>query len=278
MKKIFLTVVLLVLPSPGWAQITVPYEFSANTTILSARVNANFDMFADALDRTGGTITGNIAVDANITVDGVDISDFLTATQVLTQVGGSAATPSYSVVGDLNTGMYFSGADALELATGGTKALGVDSTQFIDSPTQPRASAYNDATQSINDSTDTVLTFNQEDYDVGTMHDTGSNTSRITIPTGGDGLYLIIGGTTYAADADGYRELWLRKNGTTKMARVQAVNAGGSASVGLQVQQVLVLAATDYIELGVSHAAGAALNVGSATRSQASHLQLVKLW
>lgn len=148
----------------------------------------------------------------------------------------------------------------------------------ISAAAQPRCSAYADAAQSVNDSTDTYLTLNQEDYDVGTMHDLVTNNTRVTVPVGGGGLYLIRGGTSFAADADGYRELFLRKNGTTKMTAVRYPSAGGAVTTGVEISQVLVLAAGDYLELGVAHTAGAALDVGSATRAASSHLQLVKLW
>lgn len=127
-RIVFLTLLLLILPSPTWGQITPPYTFSANTTILSSQVNANFNKFADALNRTGGTITGNIAVDANITIDGVDISDFLTSTQVLTQVVGSVGTPSYSVIGDVDTGFYFPAADQVGVTIAGTGELTLTAT------------------------------------------------------------------------------------------------------------------------------------------------------
>ena len=77
MKRILLyaaTVVALVSLSSS-AQVTIPNTFVAGTTIFSADVNENFTALgAGALNRTGGTITGNIAVDNGITIDGRDIS------------------------------------------------------------------------------------------------------------------------------------------------------------------------------------------------------------
>src|SRR6266481_6724118 len=63
--------------------------------------------------------------------------------------GGSAGAPPYSFASNTTTGLYSSATNAVELATAGTKAFGVDSTQFIDSPTQPRCVAYNNAAQSV---------------------------------------------------------------------------------------------------------------------------------
>jgi hypothetical protein len=43
------------------AQITVPYSFTSNTRIVSAEMNSNFDTIeAQALNRTGGTMTGTL--------------------------------------------------------------------------------------------------------------------------------------------------------------------------------------------------------------------------
>lgn len=57
------------------AQITIPNTFTANTVASADKVNANFTALAtNALNRTGGTITGNVTVSSGVTVDGVDIS------------------------------------------------------------------------------------------------------------------------------------------------------------------------------------------------------------
>lgn len=68
---------LLVGVTPAAAQVSPVYSFTAGTVISSAEVNANFAMLSSALNRTGGTITGNIAVDAGITIDGIDLSAWL---------------------------------------------------------------------------------------------------------------------------------------------------------------------------------------------------------
>lgn len=76
------------------AQITVPFPtFVAGTTIDPDQVNSNFATLAtQALNRTGGTITGNVSVDNNITVDGADISDYLDGSGNLTVPGTATIT------------------------------------------------------------------------------------------------------------------------------------------------------------------------------------------
>lgn len=67
MKKIFLALLLTLLPATAWAQLgTVPYTFTAGTTIRSAEVNSNFStVYANALNRTGGTMTGQLTASSS---------------------------------------------------------------------------------------------------------------------------------------------------------------------------------------------------------------------
>lgn len=59
----------------GMAQITVPNTFVTGTTISSSAMNANFDEIeSKALNRTGGTLTGNLSANSGVTIDGRDIS------------------------------------------------------------------------------------------------------------------------------------------------------------------------------------------------------------
>jgi hypothetical protein len=189
---------------------------------------------------------------------------------------GTVALPSVSV-SEADCGLYSSGTNALDFATNGTKALGIDSTQFIDSPTQPRARAYHGATQSINDSTVTVLSMNSEDYDVGTCHDTVTNNSRLTVPTGGDGLYLVIAKASFAANATGQRNIRIRKNGGDVGTQVVGTPAAAIAT-NLSVSLIDVAAAGDYYEAAVFQSSTGALNTGSATRVDGNEIQFVKLW
>lgn len=76
MKKLIITFGLLLM-SVGVvvAQVTVPFSFSPNSTILSSQVNSNFSTLGNgALNRTGGTMTGtltaqNVAASSDATYD-----------------------------------------------------------------------------------------------------------------------------------------------------------------------------------------------------------------
>lgn len=177
-----------------------------------------------------------------------------------------------------DTGIYSSATASLEVATGGVKAFGIDSTQFIDSPTQPRAVVFNSATQAIADSTTTAITFDSETTDVGALHSTSVNTSRLTVPTGGDGFYLVTAYIYFASNATGVRTLLLNKSSTT----VQSVSGPGNTAANptsVHISWMGTLAAAEYVELFASQTSGGSLNIGNASnRYQQNTFSIVKLW
>lgn len=123
--------------------------------------------------------------------------------------------------------------------------------------------AYHDTTQSINDSTWTALNFNQErfDYAAAPFHDLVTNNSRLTVPAGFGGRYLIGGMAQLAANATGLRMARIIKNGATVISH--GGSFGTSASVGARVlpaSTIVDLIATDYVELQVWQNSGGALN------------------
>lgn len=105
-----------------------------------------------------------------------------------------------------------------------------------------------------------ALTFNSERVDVGSMHDTGSNTGRLTVPSGGGGFYAIGGCIEFASNATGRRGIQIRLNGTTVIAREESANLGANDHA-VTVSTVYQLAAGDYVELMGLQASGGSLNM-----------------
>ena len=133
-----------------------------------------------------------------------------------------------------------------------TKWLGTD---------KPRCRVRNSANISHTSSGNyQALTFNTERVDVGPMHDTGSNTGRLTVPTGGGGLYAIGGQIEFASNSTGRRGIQIRLNGTTVIAREETGNIG-SNDHAVTVSTVYQLAAGDYVELMGLQASGGSLNM-----------------
>ena len=122
--------------------------------------------------------------------------------------------------------------------------------------------AYNSATQSVNDSTWTVLTFDSNGWDGDTMHSTSVNTSRITFKLAGE--YMILGSIGWSStlgDATHTSGLRLRINGTTLITfNLMASNAGGAGQY-VQISTFYKAAANDYVELMAYQTSGAPVTV-----------------
>lgn len=142
---------------------------------------------------------------------------------------------------------------------------------------RPRAKVFHSTTQSLTSATLTALSFNSEDHDIGALHDTAVNNSRLTIPAGFGGVYLIIGKVAFAANATGVRVARLHKNGA--LIDTQSTHAATAATTQVVlVSSILVLVATDYIELIGYQDSGAPLNTGdAASRVIQNELQIVQL-
>lgn len=79
MRKVLCVLILAAcVPTAARAQVTIPNAFVAGTVASADKVNANFTFLgAQALNRTGGTVTGNISASAGVTFDGIDLSTSL---------------------------------------------------------------------------------------------------------------------------------------------------------------------------------------------------------
>jgi hypothetical protein len=269
----------------GSAQITIPNSFTTNTVADPDQVNTNFSTLgSQALNRTGGTMTGTInsqaitpTVDATYALGTAPLRFTNGVFSGIVTVGSGAAGAPSLAVGAATGGIYSSGSNALDFSTNSIKALGIDSTQFVDSPTQPRASAITvAAAQSLADSAWTAVLLNGEDFDVSAMHDNVTNRSRLTVPTGGDGLYLAIANVTFDANATGSRGIRFAKNGTVVTGTTTVVlNTGAGITPQVGTMAVLVLAAADYLEAQAFQSSGGALNISN---SELSRAVIVKLW
>ncbi len=139
------------------------------------------------------------------------------------------------------------GADGARLVADSTQATGVR-WQIM-----PACRLYNTADIDPATGSWVALTFDTEWYDYGGMHSTVSNTSRITIPAGGTGLYHVGGAAIFDASGSSSGEshfgLQIRVNGADVYAehRMDLPNSGFDQ--GLTIACDVLLAATDYVEL-----------------------------
>lgn len=126
----------------------------------------------------------------------------------------------------------------------------------------PRCSAVRTATQSINNTTLTTISYTGTDeYDAGSMHDPAVNASRLTVPSGGGGLYVVGASAMWAGNPTGNRQILLAVNGTiiqgTQDDRTDPGGGGADHRTSVEVR----LVAGDFVEAQVVQSSGGALNV-----------------
>lgn len=125
---------------------------------------------------------------------------------------------------------------------------------------------------SVSSGASTDVTFPTEDYDVGGMHDVVTNTDRMTVPPGGNGIYLVSTGVGFEANSTGYRMLSITVNGTMlNDADKMCVDASSSIKTKLQVSSHLKLVSGDIVRASVEHSAGVSIDV------EAAHIDLMQL-
>lgn len=116
-------------------------------------------------------------------------------------------------------------------------------------PSYSGAGAYNSSNLALSTSGEAALTMNTDSNDVGGYHDTGSNTSRLTVPTGLGGTFLWTMSLRLSGNVVSYAAV--RKNGSagTILGISSTSVNNGSINVTLNASGVVALAATDYIEI-----------------------------
>jgi hypothetical protein len=165
--------------------------------------------------------------------------------------------------------MYVDPANGVILGQSPAAVLNLNASGSINSSTQPRASATRSATQqSVPNASWIYFTFDTEVFDVGNCFSLGSPTA-LYVPTGGAGLYLLMGAVTFDANSTGARYLQIQRNG----GGLQMLS--GTPLVGdvttMPISLLASLNAGDAIQLAAFQGSGVALNCTGT-------LSMVKLW
>jgi hypothetical protein len=127
--------------------------------------------------------------------------------------------------------------------------------------------------QSLTTGTATAITFGASDtevFDTDGFHSTTTNTSRITIPTGLDGVYIVTAGAGFAVSATGARYVSIYKSGTQDANTRIPANAVALSQTLVTTSTVLQLSAGDYVEMYCFQNSGGALDVTAGTWSSLS--------
>ena len=114
------------------------------------------------------------------------------------------------------------------------------------------ARVYLSSAQNLNNGSPTTLLFASELFDTNGYHDTGSNTSRLTIPTGLGGIYMIGGTVGITANGTGYRSLLFQVDGGDYIGRTLYPSVGSVTAANLTCNVPYYLAAGQYVEMVVT--------------------------
>ena len=109
--------------------------------------------------------------------------------------------------------------------------------------------AYATSDQTMSNGANVTFNLDSENYDTNGFHDNVTNNSRITIPAGKAGYYLITAVATYQGGTvnAGQRDLSMRLNGSTDLANI--VDQRNANFLGYSVSDIRYLAVSDYIQM-----------------------------
>lgn len=201
-------------------------------------------------------VLARIAVAAGDTaINTADITDYRFA-----QTGQSLVTAPGGTVTCLSTNRPASPWEGLKIYETDTNRFWVyngSAWRLLGGYNQPRVRVKRSGAQTIANSTNTDITWDQEDWDTDSMHSTSSNTNRLTCPTGMDGDWHVSFYVTWAQNAVGTRAVWFLVNGANpRWAGIETVNSTASYGVAQAGGSVVRLAAGDYVTLQVVQFSG----------------------
>jgi hypothetical protein len=250
------------------------YEQVYQNGVLLARGGDYTATNGSTIALTNASVTGDIfEVFASSPVAIVD---------VYTQTQANAAFINDSLLTTTGDTIYASGANTpARLGIGTTGQVlsvsgGVPAWATPSTPAFVGASAYVSGSQSIPASTNTTVDFANENFDTNTFHDVSTNNSRMTIPAGKAGKYLVTGTLGVDSVPNFYTRIHVNGNPVSGSSYgfynvTGTGNAGNINRTHLSFGAVLDLAVADYVQLQVNHS-------GSTSRSlEAGRFDIVYL-
>jgi hypothetical protein len=152
------------------------------------------------------------------------------------------------------------GANGTVLTANSAQADGVEWAAIpASTPTFVGCRLTKSASQSIANTTVTNVSFDQETFDSDGFHDNVTNNTRITIPTGKGGKYLVTVQTMFTGFTASNVFSQVKKNGTEIMTSYTANSNTAAPTQGMS--QIFSFAAADYIEVAVYQNSGTAQNL-----------------
>jgi len=221
---------------------TTPFGWQMPTnTDLVTDLPADFEVFGQAVatslaDLNGGTTGQVLAKASNADMDFVWSADAAGMTNPMTTTGDTIYSSSGSTPARLGIGTT---GQVLTVASG------------IPSWATPTGAAfvgcfiYMSADVNIPNDTQYILAFDSESFDTDSFHSTSVNNSRITIPAGKAGKYLIVG-SFLRQTGSAYSIMGINKNGSRISAL--ATTEGGGTQTGFTMSKIENLNVGDYIQ------------------------------
>jgi len=198
-------------------------------------------------------LSTSAAIFFNATAGAADIPKTLLTTTGDTIYASAANTPARLGIG--TTGQVLTVASGLP--SWATPATGANKGCFL----------YLSADATTTSGAEPITSWTAESWDTDSFHSLVTNTSRITIPTGLDGKYLVILNNQFNANATGRRISAIKVNGTTVRDTEMGVPTS-SGYLNAPISTILNLSAADYIETSSYQTSGGNLTlIGTAPRS-----------
>jgi hypothetical protein len=252
---------------------------ATGTTLNAGTAGGNANLTMIKVQGGGATIThgtsnpgsgydGDLFINTSTTPPALYYYNLSTTSWVLTAAAtqlphgtafpGSPATNDQFVRDDLNTLSRYNGSSWSTIAGGGGGATDVS------------VRVYNTTDITIANSTSVALPFNSEHFDTDGFHSTSSNTTRLTVPTGKAGKYMIIGNFRFNSDGGG---------GSSRLCMIVQTKASDSSTVELTRQDITpgganphlttstlaALSEGDYVELIARQNSGGSIDVAGNT-------------
>jgi hypothetical protein len=196
---------------------------------------------ADATGSGGGGVTVTEWSSATTYSTG----DWVTHHRSIYQAAG-ASTNQEPVLGD--DSVYW-----LLIARGGVDGADGSPPAFVG------VRAYTGTAQTLATGVDTALALDVETFDTSGFHAVTGSTSRLTVPAGKAGYYMIGGQVSFAANTTGRRRAQVRLNGSTSIA-AHAISPSPAGNTYLSLSVLYYLNDNDYLELLATQESGGNLD------------------
>ena len=228
----------------------VSLKDSKIATANSVDSDAYVDGSIDAVHLSANSVDSDAYVDGSIDtahIDALQVTGAKLNTDVISAQTELAAEP----------------ADADEFMVSDGGVLKRIDYSLIKAANSPSFSAYRNTTQAISSAANTVVVYNQENYDTDSAYDT--TTGRFTVPAGEGGKYFFTAGWLLSfLDDTKMCSIDFLKNGSAynyPNHNHDVTSSQANQYINNQVQGILNLDAADYIEINIYQNNGTDLNI-----------------